>query len=498
MAFWEDDNDDLFDGGRKKSTSKASKKNNHLDYLDDDDYGYGGGYGYGRGYGYGGGYGYSGGYSRAGTTRYGGFNSSLWSNYSFGGSFAEDDNSKLFVKDPVSYVTPNSADIRKKAKVWTDSSIDTIKELARVCYFKMIDEKDYISEKYADPDSLSDNDKHNYETKKSFYDDVFNSFIPGHTPLEQAIAIFRKMSDSSNSGERSDEEVDYETNLSFDRKLYTDPNINEQLDFNELSKNRKMDILNKISIIGDLGEQFKVEKEVSEKIVSNSREYSKKIMRDYAQFSQIDLYQKMFPNFSTKFLTKDLTVNVPVERKEQKQKIIILLDYSGSMDYEEKQIWVNAILIDRLKYVMQGEAEVFFSYFVHRNADLKFQHIKNREDVMNFWSTFSNCPNGGTTNIGGIVTYIDSEVSSGRLHNLDVDLSSERPEILIINDGQDSIGYDSLPYKVNAISIECFSSELKDLCVGTGGKQVYIDLENEKELLCYSKGVEAQKLSLKN
>lgn len=483
MSFWDDEVDDGYSNGGY--SSKKSKSKSHSSYDYDDDY-YGYGYS-GRGYG---GYGY--GY---GKSRYGSFDTTLWSGYSWGSAFVEDDNSKLFVKDPISYVTPTSKDIRKKANVWQDKQIDTIKELARVCYFKMIDERDYVSEKYADYDSLSDSDKHDYDTKKSLYDNIFENFIPGFTPLEQAISIFRKMSSSeSKQGEKGDDELDFESNLSFDRALYTDPELNEQLDFNELSKKYKMDILDKISIIGSLGEQFKVEKEVSEKLVSNSDKYSKKIMRDYAQLSNIELYQKMFPNFSTKFLTKDLIVNVPVERKEQKQKIIILLDFSGSMDYESKQVWVNAILIDRLKYVMKGEAEVFFSYFVHAKKDLKFMHLKDREDVMNFWSTFSNDPNGGTTDIGGIVTYIDNEVSQGRLHNLDIDLSQERPEILIINDGQDRVGYDTLPYKVNAISLECFSEELKDLCVGTGGKQVFIDVDTN-EGTCYSKGAEAVKLN---
>jgi hypothetical protein len=361
----------------------------------------------------------------------------------------------------------------------------------------MIDDREYISEKFSDYDSLSDGQKEDYSAKKSLYDQVFEEFIPGFTPIEQAISIFRRISNVKSDGSPSDEEMNYESTLSFDRKCYTDPELNEQLDFNEISKNYKMDILNKISIVSDFGEHFKVEKEISEKIVSNSNQFSKRIMRDYAQFSQIDLYQKMLPSFKTKFLTKDLTVNVPVDRKEKTQKIIILLDFSGSMDEELKQQWVNAILIDRLRYVMRGEAEVFFSYFVHRTKDLNFQHLKNREDVLNFWSTFSNSPNGGMTAIGEIVTYIDQEISSGRLHNLDIDLSAERPEILIINDGQDSIGYDSLPYKVNAISLDTYCQELSDLCVATEGKQVHIDFRKDK-IKYYSKGAETQELNFKN
>jgi hypothetical protein len=437
-------------------TPKATRSNDSWDF-DDDDYGYG--------------------YS--GTGRYSSYTwkPSLWTNYSYN-SFKteEDDNSKLFVKDPLTYITPTKSDIKIKASVWNENSANTIKELARVCYLKMIDEKEYISEKYVDFDSLSEQDQLDYNTKKQLYDSVFETFIPGNTPLEQAIAIFRQIGGGSDSNysEDGDKNMDLQSTLNFDRATYCDPNINEQLDFNELSKSRKMDILDKISIVGELGDQFKVEKEVDEKIVSNSDQYAKKIMRDYAQFSQIDLYQKMFPNFRTKFLTKDLTVNVPVDRKEQKQKIIILLDFSGSMDEQEKQIWVNAILIDRLKYVMKEEAEVYFSYFVHQTASLKFHHLKNREDVMNFWGWFSNDPNGGTTDIGGIVTYIDKEVKAGKLHNLHVNLSSEKPEILVINDGQDRIGYESLPYKVNAISLMDFSDELKNLCIKTGGKQVQV------------------------
>jgi len=403
---------------------------------------------------------------------------SVWTNYSWGyGAETEDDNSKLFVKDPVTYLTPTKADIKTKANVWLDKSQTTIKELARVCYLKMVDDRDYVSEIFSDTSSMSEGQLADHESKMALYDSIFEQFIPGNTPLEQAIAIYRKISNLSEYADpsrQSEDDLDFESTLDFDRAVYADANINEQLNFNELSKNRKMDILNKISIVGNLGDEFKVEKETSERLVSNSDQYAKKIMRDYAQFSQIELYQKMFPNFKTKFLTKDLTVNVPVDRKEQKQKIIILLDYSGSMDEDSKQIWVNAILIDRLKYVMKEEAEVFFSYFIHNPKNLEFHHLKNKQDVMDFWGWFSNHPNGGTTDIGAMVTSIAKDIAKGHLGNLDVDLSVEKPEILIINDGQDRVGYDTLPYKVNAISLMEFSDELKNLCVKTGGKQVQV------------------------
>jgi uncharacterized protein with von Willebrand factor type A (vWA) domain len=178
-------------------------------------------------------------------------------------------------------------------------------------------------------------------------------------------------------------------------------------------------------------------------------------------------------------LTKDLLVNVPVKVSEHKQKIIILIDYSGSMNQTDKQVWVNALLADRFRYVMKGEAEVFVSFYNSYPSGLHFHHIKDERTVRNFWKEFSNYPSGGYTNVGRIVEYVAKEIKWGRLHNLKVDLSQELPEILIINDGQDEVGVDAFPYKVNAINLLEFSDELKNLCIATGGKQVKITESNE-------------------
>lgn len=424
-----------------------------------------------------------------------GWSKSNWSSFSYSWDYSVDNNDDLFVKDPINYLTPTTTEIRKKIHAPKQTAIDTIKELARVCYFKMIDEKEYIAKKYEDYDNLEEHKQQEYQQKKSLYDSIFEQFIPGFTPLEQAISIYLKIKNQNNeeSGDRDeDKEVDMTKSLDFDRELYSDPTINEQLDLNELSKERKMEIMNHLSLVGQFGSEFKVEKEISEKIVANSDQYATMIMRDYSQIHMMNLMQRVYPNFRSKFLTKDLTVNVPVDRKEQIQKIIILLDYSGSMHEDEKQIWVNAILIDRFRYVMRGEAEVFFSYFVYDCEDLEFQHIKDREDVIKFWQTFSNEPNGGGTAIGDIVEYVANEVTNGKLCNLQVDLSQEKPEILIINDGEDSVGSDEFPYKVNAISLMSFSEELKDLCVATEGKQIQIT--EELEVFSYSKDVERQEI----
>ena len=408
-----------------------------------------------------------------------------WSTFTFHSILDDDDNSELFVKDPESYLTPTASEIKGRVHVYTKEKLDRIKDLARVCYFKMIDDKDYVSDFWKQRDDTSE-----YQKKKEIYDNVFETFVPGFSPLEQAIAIHFKLEDNDAKKARNKHQGrDGSRNtFEFKREDYADPAINNQLDLNELSKDKRMEILNNISIIGDLGNQFKVEKETGERVVANSPTYRRKTMRDYEQFSRMEIYQKMFPNFRIKFLTKDLSVNVPVETSEKKQKIIILCDYSGSMNETEKQIWVNSLLIDRFRYVIKGEAEIFFSTFVSNPNQLHFHHIKDAKDVTEFWRTFSNYPSGSYTDIGRIVKHVAEEVAKGKLHNLKVDLSKEKPEILIINDGQDEVGHDSFPYKVNAISLMQFSDELKNLCTATGGKQVRITSNNR--ITAYSKDKE--------
>jgi len=410
-----------------------------------------------------------------------GWSRTSWSSFSF--ELDSDDDSDLFVKDPVTYITPTSSEIKKKCRARKTESIDMIKELARICYFKMIDETDYIADQHKDTEN----------SKKTLYDSIFDQYIPGYTPLEQAVSIYLKLQKESENGEQSEDELDMKKGLDFDRSIYSDPDINQQLDLNELSKEMKMDILNKLSLVGEFGTEFKVEKEISTKIVANSDEYQKMIMRSYDQIAMIDLYQRVLPNFNVKLLTKDLVINVPVDRKEQIQKIIIILDFSGSMQEDIKQLWVNAILIDRFKYVMKGEAEVFFSYFVDDVDDLEFQHIKNREDVINFWQTFSNEPNGGNTEVGDMVKQISSDISLGKLCNLDIDLSQEKPEILVINDGQDEINIDKFPYKVNAVTLMQSNEELKGLCLETGGRLVNIKEDN----IVFTYSVEAGEQEIK-
>ena len=57
----------------------------------------------------------------------------------------------------------------------------------------MIGDKDYLKDEYKDLDSLSEGTREAIGQKKELYDKLYDTFIPGFTPLEQAIAIYKKM-----------------------------------------------------------------------------------------------------------------------------------------------------------------------------------------------------------------------------------------------------------------------------------------------------------------
>ncbi len=412
-----------------------------------------------------------------------------WSNWNYT-SFLNtnsDDNVDMFVKEPDNYLTPTSDQIKAKTNYWTYDDIKRIKELSRVCYLKMIDDKKYISEQYEDIENINISPEE-WRKKKEMFDNVYTTYVPGFTPLEQAIAINHKIRDTESKLRANKHKEQFgrsSTFYEFRRSDYADPTINYQLDLCKIDNDFRLDVLNNISVMGDLGSQFKVERDVGEKQVGYSDNQKPELMTSYDQITNISMYQRMLHGYNIKFLTKNLVVNVPVETSEKKQKIVILLDFSGSMKRTYKQTWVNAILADRFRYVMKGEAEVYISYFVSNPSDLWFRHIKNEQDVTEFWKQHDNYPNGSYTNIGRIVEYTAKCIKSGSLHNLkDVDLSKELPEILIINDGEDEVGYKSFPYKVNAISLMMHSVELQNLCVASGGKQVFI--KEDKSIYAYS------------
>lgn len=257
--------------------------------------------------------------------------------------------------------------------------------------------------------------------------------------------------------------------------------MNERRDIDSLSK--RIDMLQQVSMVEDFGKTFEVKKTISERTVPNSDRFKQKRMREYGELINSQLYQRILPHYEAKLVTKDLIVNAPILKEESKQKIIILVDYSGSMNVKQKQDWILAILADRLSYCIKEECEIFFSFFLtlsdmgRGRHGFRFHHIYNEETALKFFREYSTAPSGGDTEVGRVINAIRDEIMDNhKLFNLDIDLSKEQPEILVINDGQDSVKTQNLTWKTNAITLyDGRNSELEGLCKKTEGRYIFID-----------------------
>lgn len=404
---------------------KGSTSVKSYSYYDDreDDYGdyYGGYYG-----------------NRGGKKRYSSFDDDWnWRGYS-SWKQEEGENLTLFVKPHSNYSTPSSWDFKFKLdyQYQTDNYCDTIKEFSRYFYYRMLGSKDYINDTYGKDDE---------DSKREFYESLWNKFIPGYTPLEQALSVFMELSSKKEhkykdlrGKKQEEEELELDADdVDFNEEFYTDQDMSDLIENQPEAKNMKIELLKKLSMIQRLGGEFKIEKEIEEKAAEFSRISVRKPMKEYSQILGVDFYQRLLPNFDTRFITKNLVINTPVTKTEHKQQIVLLVDHSGSMDSKEKQLWVIAVLIDRLKYVMKGQAEVYFGFFNHRHGQFPYYHLHDRESVMNFWKNgFTTKPRGGDTAVGEVATSIYRDIiDNKKMSNIDVDFKPEDiPEFLIIND----------------------------------------------------------------
>lgn len=403
--------------------------------------------------------------------------------------------SKIITKEHDYYYTPNDGMCSRMltARKLDPSNSDFMKELSRFFYHQMIESKDYIEDRYLEDNFTEEMAKdeeispERLAQKREFYHQLFDEYVPGYSPTEKAVNALRMIS-KSKKPKNKDGEPDLADALTqirenkVDRETFENPNWNKLLNKRSLDEfDKKMDHLNKVAIIEGFGKSFEIKKTTEDRKVPNSRKFKSVRMSEYSEITKSPIYQKIFPNYSIKLATKDLVINAPIETQEGKQKIIILVDYSGSMNETYKQDWVLAIIADRLYYAMKEECEIFFSYFLENLYPKRsFTHIYNEETALKFFKDFQTRPDGGDTYVGNVIRSIKDEIEKNhRLFNLNVDLSKEKPEILVINDGNDSCKVDNFTWKTNAITLGQRNEELKKLSEASGGRYLTID-RNDK------------------
>ena len=152
---------------------------------------------------------------------------------------------------------------------------------------------------------------------------------------------------------------------------------------------------------------------------------------------------------------------------EKKQLLYMLIDSSGSMSGDRIHI-AGGVLMNRLKAVVKGEAEVFIRFF--DGEVYEEHHASNAEEAQKLMEFFEKKNfSGGSTRIAKALRTardtIKDKMSKDEVYVL--------PEIVIVTDGEDDLrelkARDFKPTVVHSIIIENDSKELADFSRATGG-----------------------------
>lgn len=161
--------------------------------------------------------------------------------------------------------------------------------------------------------------------------------------------------------------------------------------------------------------------------------------------------------------------------RPQKRVIFVLRDYSGSMCIPEKQGYVLAIFINLFELVYAGDAVIIEAPFTERLG--KATVIETTQQAKEWLQNYTEGDAGGT-DVNRSVHAAHNMIDSGNIKGYKI-TNKNRPEVLVINDGQDYVDPNNVPkYPTHAITLDADNDDLKQLCIKTRGTYNNIPLRN--------------------
>ena len=156
---------------------------------------------------------------------------------------------------------------------------------------------------------------------------------------------------------------------------------------------------------------------------------------------------------------------------DKQQLLYLMIDSSGSMRYEDNISKACGILFNRLKAVVEGNAQVYFRFF---DTDLSDEHYAHDEETAKeAMRTISKhgFSGGGTAIVESARTCLDRirDIMESKEHDLAV------PELIIVSDGMDSVDelsaseFMSVGTKMHAFILGYENKPLMDIARQTGG-----------------------------
>ena len=299
--------------------------------------------------------------------------------------------------------------------------------------------------------------------------------FPGNSPLEQAMAMLKLLSkmEGGAGGENGNMLPIFQENKfpeGVANELHEVMELTEDLTQEELdlmdddqnsyyedSKDEEgMEVLNSLKVAEDLvnGSNKRVMLEISRKLDKFTKlqvrrqkvvkpdpageEIRNRPIKHLGELNKVSksawaTRQGHSAYFMYQAVTGQLPVRERVTRQEKKQAILILVDGSGSMS-GEKHYKATGVVMNRLKAVISGDAEVWISVFDTNMS--KPSHASNEEEARDLIKSFKNNNfSGGSTNIAAAVktahNFIEEKIVSGE--------ALWKPEIVVLTDEDPSI-----------------------------------------------------------
>ncbi|MDP2656615.1 MAG: VWA domain-containing protein [bacterium] len=313
--------------------------------------------------------------------------------------------------------------------------------------------------------------------------------LPG-TALEKAAALLKMMaekskSESGGSGEEADalpiflerdgEELSNQTadcleaaqNLDdIDQELLDTkaPNGNSPLSVVEVAEkigqSTEWELVRLSHLLDDLVELKTSKKRSTKSSLEPTAFVRTRGIRDFSELPKVARVAHGLPDeiFWQRAVEKRLPVREYVKVDEQKQLIYLLVDCSGSMGDGKRVVKAGGILLNRVKAVIRGEAELFLRLFDGSPHDLKEarneQQGRELLDMIKNKGTYS----GGSTNFSAAISQAVKDINAdkARFHRCD---------IIMVTDGDDSLGtHEPLgDIKLHVFSVASENEALKNI-----------------------------------
>ena len=347
-----------------------------------------------------------------------------------------------------------------------------------------------------------------HQAVSDFLETVDLSRFPGQTPLQQAMSMLKLLSQEeggSGGGENGEQlpifvdndnpektakqlsdimdEVD---SLSQDEQELLDPDGNWRDGHQENGSNES---LNRLKVAEDLlaGKQeildisrnldklskMQVHRQKKVEADPDGAEIQTRPLKGLSELARVSktawaTRQQSGTYFLYQAISGQLQVRERVTCQDRKQVIFILVDGSGSMGSGHRHYTASGVVMNRIKAVINGDAEVYLAVFDDRMYDPS--HAATPEEAKALMKKFMGKNfSGGSTNIAAAIKAAYDFIQEEMKTRDDI----YRPEIVVLTDDDSSVSKlkksDIPGTKVHGFAMETKNQSLVEFCKSTGG-----------------------------